>query len=484
MNFAAVAENWGKSKIVRVIDRALSSYFFPIVTSLVVFLCYYFGGEVVSVWYMCLSGAAIMLCCKDVTPIISLFLYTNTFVSVQHSPAYMGAASDYLFQTPQLVPLIIAAVIFIAALLARLIYCIVARKFKLTPIFWGLTAFSVSLILCGLNFTQYTPLNLAYGLGVSVILIGIFVLLCGNMQVSARTFKMIAYYFMIFFAMLFFMLVIAYATYEGLIVDGMVYRSKLDFGWGTYNAMGMLLTICIPVWFYMAGDGKWSWAYLFGGTLNLAACIISMSRQAILMSVLTCIACSIWLIIRSKGKLKIINSCIIVGVIVVTAIACGIAHKQLAVFFESLTTSLATGSGRVGIWDKGIKNFLDRPVFGVGFFDPRAVSGQPGYSGGNLTFCIPRMCHNTIIQMMSACGLVGIVAYLFHRAQTIISFINNPSADRLYLFFTGAAFLLVCLLDNHMFYFTPTLIYISLLALLALSEKGANAQGSDRVTEV
>ena len=55
--------------------------------------------------------------------------------------------------------------------------------------------------------------------------------------------------------------------------------------------------------------------------------------------------------------------------------------------------------------------------------------------------------------------------------QTVISFINNVTAERTLIALTMCVLLLMSLLDNHLFYFITTIQYSILLSLLAVTEK-------------
>lgn len=68
---------------------------------------------------------------------------------------------------------------------------------------------------------------------------------------------------------------------------------------------------------------------------------------------------------------------------------------------------------------------------------------------------------------------MGLVTYLFHRAQTAISLFKNITLERVYLALTGGILLFVSLFDNHMFYLFPTLLYVGLVGLLKASEKSS-----------
>lgn len=471
MGLKAIGEHVENSKITHVLRRALSSYFFPLATACVSVVCYYLGWDIVTIWYMCICGTAIMVCCKDVTPVICIFLFLNILVSVKHCPAYMGAASDYFTRPAVLGQAIVAVAFFAGSMVFRLVTGIVSRRFRLSPFFFGMVALCVAFAFGGLFSTQYTPLNLMYGLALSVTILGIFTFVCGNIQIDEKTFVKLAYYLVTLFAAVAFELLIAYCTYDGLIVDGEVIRSKLFFGWGTYNQMGMLLTLTLPSWFYLASKYKYGTAFLLGALVNVAACCLCFSRQALLMGSVIFAACCVWLLGWDKGKKRIINVSVMACILVIAAIVLGIKHREVAQFFSSMLGNLKTGSGRIAIWKDGLRNFLSKPVFGVGFYKPSSAPGDVGYYGGGIAFSIPVMCHNTIVQIVSTCGLFGLITYVIHRTQTVISLINNITHERVFVAMTMCALLLVSLLDNHIFYFLPTIIYAVLAALLSVTEK-------------
>lgn len=482
MGLKAIGEYVEKNKVTQFLRRALSSYFFPLVTACISIACYYLGWDIVTIWYMCICGTAIMVCCKDVTPVICILLFLNILVSLKHSPAYMGAASDYFIRPAILGQEIVAVAFLVGSVIFRLVTGIINRRFKLTPMFFGMVALCVAFAFSGLFSTRYTPLNLLYGLALSATILGIFTFVCGNIQIDEKTFIRIAYYLVALFGAVALELLIAFFTYDGLITNGQVDRTQLFFGWGTYNQMGMLLTLTIPAWFYLASKHKYGTAFLVGALFNLAMCFLCFSRQAMIMGSVIFAACCVWLLICDKGRKRIINASIMAGILVIGVIILGIKHKAVASFFASLLGSLKTGSGRSTMWKDGLRNFLSKPVFGVGFYNPAAAPGEVGYFGDNLSYSIPRMCHNTIFQIVSACGLCGLITYVIHRTQTVISYINNVTHERTFIALTMAALLLVCLLDNHIFYFLPTIVYAVLLALLSVTEKkSGGAQNTETI---
>lgn len=474
MSFGEVVGRVKSSKVTAFINRALSSYFFPVVTGAVALGCYYLGLDLVTILYMCICGTAIMICCEDVSPVMCVFLFMNVMVSMQHSPL-KTVGSDFYSRPGVLAVAIIGASFFIGAMLFRFVCGIVTHRFKITPVFWGIVAFGVGLTLNGLFYQHYRIMNALYALGVSAIILLVYVMMSGNSRLDEKSCTKIAYYFIALFTVEVLELIIAYATYEGFIVDGHVQdRSLLYFGWGTYNQMGMALTMTVPAWFYLAGRYKYGCAFLIGAIANVAATFVSLSRQAILMSAVLCVICCVWYIIKCKGKMRIINGSIIGAVVLAAVIALCVKHDDVVRFFLSINES--KDSGRIELWKEGYKNFLSKPVFGVGFYDPAAMPEQPGYFGENLSQSVPRMCHNTIFQLMSAGGAVALVTYVIHRVQTAVSLFKNFTHERIAVALITCGMLLTSLLDNHIFGMLPTLIYAALIGLLGASEKKARQE--------
>lgn len=468
-----IGERIENSKVTQFLRRALSSCFFPLVTAVVSVGCYYLGWDIVNIWYLCICGTAIMVCCKDVSPVLCLILFFSLLPSPQHSPNFDGQSSNYLVSPPILAQEIIGVIFFLGTVIFRLVTGIVRGKFKITPLFWGILVLSAAFIINGIFYTRYTAMNLLYGAALSGIIIVFYIFCYCNFGKSEKMFERIAYYFIAVAATVTLELGVCYITNISESANHS-WRYLLKFGWGTYNQAGLMLTMAIPAWFYLAGKHKRGYFFLLGAVANTGMCFLSQSRQAMLMSVVVLLACCVWILVWDKGKKRIIDLIMMGAVIALVIIAAGILHEKVLAFFKSAVdkNSLGTGNGRTTLWKEGWQNFLRKPLFGVGFYDPQAVEKEVGYFvPGDLSHSIPRMCHNTIFELLSACGLVGLMAYVFHRVQTVMSFINNMTAERTLIALTMCVLLLVSLLDNHIFYFITTIQYAILLSMLAITEK-------------
>ena len=261
-------------------------------------------------------------------------------------------------------------------------------------------------------------------------------------------------------------LIVAYLTYDNIIVNGYINRSKIFFGWGMYNTIGMLFCVCIPAWFYLAITSRYSFIYTVFGLGNIIIVFFTMSRQNMLGAAIIGIACIIWLLIERKGKERLINLLIIIAAIIIIGIFIGVNLDTINYYLKGMIDNITEdGGNRVALWQRAWEDFLKAPVFGVGFYYLKDLDA--GFVGLDI---IPKMYHNTGLQMLGACGVVGIVAYLFHRAQTIMSFLKKINQERIYLAVTICGLLFVSLFDNHMFYIFPTIIYVGLIGILKSSE--------------
>lgn len=478
------------NKVKSIAEKVFSSYLFPFVTAAVTVLSTTFGLEPLIIWYICLSGAAISLFCKDVSPVICLFVFMNIIISMQHSPYSRVEWCDptYMTSTAFLIQITLAVALFAGSAVYRIVDCIIKHRFKITPIFIGLCALFVGIVLNGIFSVKYYFMDTVYGLGLGAIILFMFVYISGNVVVNEGTYKHIAVVFIAFCLALAVQLLVAYITL-GVVTDGVIIRGKIQFGWGTYNQFGMLISMCIPAWFYLAAKCRYGLAYLIGVPFNLIIAVLSMSRQAILVAGVLAVLCFIGYLIIVPKRQKLYGSAGILTFAVIAVIVFFAAKDTFLAMFSDLALSFNTGSGRIAIWQDGIKKFMHNPIFGNGFYDLTATKiNTPGYNGEGYGFteAVPFMCHNTFVQLLFACGIVGFIIYIIHRTQTVISLFKNPDHGRFFLMFTICGILLTSLLDNHIFYPLPLFLYTALLAVFAVSEakgQGEKAEGKIKAVQ-
>ncbi len=452
-------------RALQLLRKALSSYYFIAFTAVFTLLCYYVGWDIVIIWYMALCGAAVLLLLKDVTPLITIFLFMNIMISVQHSPTNMGGQipDEYFFQTAIVAQIGVAIGLFAAAGVFRLVMCIKNRTLKITPTFIGLCMFAAAMLLNGITSENYEPMNALYGFFMAFMFLGVFCIVGGNVTVCKDTFLYIAWAFMALTFCLIIELGVAYLTYDNLWVNGGLNREALHFGWGMYNTMGMLFTIAVPSAAYLAYRYRHGYFFTFYMIALTGAAYATMSRQAILCCSVITLICAVLILI--KGRHRLINGIIFICAIVVGGIVAFIFRGIVEEVIDMLLKNFMSGSGRDHLYEIGMDAFNSSPIFGTGFYHD--LDNDPGFIGLSI---MPDMYHNTIVELLAVGGIVAFVTYVIHRAHTIISYIKNPTADRTYIAVTIFALLILSLLDNHIFYILPTLVYSTLAAMLIGSE--------------
>ena len=320
------------SAFVKTANTLLGSKYFPFVTAAFSVLCYYLGWDIVFIYYICITGAFIALFSDDVTPVISLLLFINVLVSLKNTPSVTMGSSDYYFRTEIIVQAGILVGIFILAAVFRLAVTAAQKKFKPTPVFFGLCAFAAVLFLNGIFSREYTPKNLVYGVIMAACFLGIFAAMKDNLKLDSEGYEKIAYAFLALSFLLVIELLIAYATCENLFVDGKINRGELIFGWGVYNTMGMLLVLCIPSIIFLAGKKKYGFVYTLYSFFMFVAIFLSCSRQAMVCGVFIYPFCVLALLLKGKNRLAniiILSAAVLAGIILLA-----VFHNQVFSFFK------------------------------------------------------------------------------------------------------------------------------------------------------
>ena len=102
--------------------------------------------------------------------------------------------------------------------------------------------------------------------------------------------------------------------------------------------------------------------------------------------------------------------------------------------------------------------FTESPVFGAGFSAFMINHGKISAFHG--------MAHNTVIQVISSTGIVGILAFGYHRFETVKLFVRKPSVDKLFMAAAILEFLCMSLFDSIFFYANFTVFYTAILTIV------------------
>ncbi|MDE7182422.1 MAG: O-antigen ligase family protein [Clostridia bacterium] len=456
-----------KSAVLNAVKAVLSSRFFPFLTAAVVISCYYLGWDLVTFYYMAIVGITMVLLLDDISPLFGLFLFMNVMISRKNSPSATVNASHYYSETENVAQIIVLISLFVIAVIYRIVLTGVKRKFKPTPIFYGLCVLAAAFIMNGVAAAGYDLKNIAYGVFMAFFFLVVFTLMKDNVSPSKQTFERIAWAFIALSVLLLIELTVAYAKY-GIVQDGHFDRNKLMFGWGIYNTMGMLIIMCIPSATYLAGKYKYGFPFTVYSFVLFVAAFFTLSRQAMLGAVIISPVSTVILLVKGKNmipNLLITAACLIAGIVVLGLKQDVLLDYIIKTFKALFVNGELHGNGRMEIYRAAVRNFKSAPVFGTGFFVE--IPNAANFVGLSI---IPARYHNTLLQMLGACGGFGIIAYCVHRLQTVICYFKNVTVERTLIALTVFSLLLVSLFDNHMFNLLPTIVYSCLIAVLVKSQ--------------
>lgn len=253
-----------------------------------------------------------------------------------------------------------------------------------------------------------------------------------------------------------------------VIVDGEIQRGRIFSGWGTYNNMGALLTMTIPFVFHLACTQKKGWPYHLCAVAFLIGVLLTCSRGSILAAVLIYVlsyGVVIYKDLHTKSsRLVHIITFAVIGILLL------LFHDELYRLFRVLISQGLDPSNRDEIYIEGLKQFGKHPIFGGTFYPldyaPYDFSDVAAFSA----FFPPRW-HNTVVQLLASCGIVGLLAYGFHRYQTVRLFLVKPTLEKTYVGIFVLALLATSMLDCHFFNIGPTLFYSMALAFAEKTDR-------------
>ena len=244
-----------------------------------------------------------------------------------------------------------------------------------------------------------------------------------------------------------------------VVEKGVIVRDRIFTGWGMHNNIGGMLAMMLPFAFGVFRNRRWLGTVM--GAVFLAGVCLTSSRSSMMAGGVIYVVCVLAQLKTKQGR----SGCLIAlgGIAAVVAILALIFRQELSELFTDILDRGTSLNYRDEIWKEGFKQFKKYPVFGGGFFPigyvPYDFSTVADFSG----FFPPRW-HNTLVQLLASTGLVGVLAYGFHRFQTVWALVKNRTRQNAFI---GAYFLVMvatCLFDCHFFNIGPVLFYAMVLA--------------------
>ena len=400
---------------------------------------------------------------KSIRPIVISLLTYVMQLSVPHSPFY-PSYSDYYY-TGWRLPAFIGIVALTA--LGAVIFIINNRLYKKlsikkTPLLLPLLCLSGAFLLNGAFSGSWGFSDLVFGFANVAVYLFVFLILYYGFteeENSDDLAKYFSYISMLIALVISAELIAHFITADNMFIDGSINKVAVALGWGIWNLVGVSLTVLIPVIFYGMHVNRYPWLYFAVATLAYLMALLTMSRNALIFATLSYVACVIISCFVGKNK-KAFR--------IISLAGAALALVSVIVFWDKIYALLGdyfsrgfSDNGRFALWKEAFKNFLEAPVFGKGFYGLE-VDDLMLTSFGPLA----KQAHNTVFQLLSATGIVGIASYAYYRYSSIKPLLKKPSLKKTMMAMSVAVLLFGSLLDNFIFNIYPMFHYSVALVII------------------
>ena len=335
---------------------------------------------------------------------------------------------------------------------------------KNTPHIIPLVVLSVSFLLNGLFSSSWKIGNLLFSLGHVAVYLLLFLLMYHGFSdddTSEHLSSYFAYISMLISLIITTELIHLFISSDNIFIDGSINKVGVALGWGIWNLVGVSLAVLIPVLFYGMNKNKYPWLYFAVATVTYLASILTMSRNALVFSTLIYGCCVIISCFVGKNK-KVFR--FIVGAMILIVIA------ALIVLWDKIYTVLGdyfsrgfSDNGRFDMWSAAFKNFIESPIFGKGFYGLVVET----YTFGPL----PIMAHNTVLELLSATGIIGLLAYAYYIFDGAKHVLKRPTFMKTMLALSMIVLIAESMLDNFVFNIYPVFYYTVAMAIIVKSNE-------------
>lgn len=470
----AAHQRASESVAVRSINRIINSPLGIVILAACTAVSFAFSLELYLYTAVIIYSIYVTAFCDDFKPLLPLFVFCYVAPSISNNP---GKTEQSLFYGATGIYLICLVVLVLIALILRLSIDkeIGFRRFfsvKRTLLV-SILALGTSYFLSGIGsekYLEYVKSNLFF----AFIQFASIFLLYFVFSVTVKWDKMDLDYFAWAGLMMGVLVAVEVGIIyisEDVIVDGTILRGRIYSGWGCYNNIGAIISMSIPFAFYFACRKQRSSLYLILGCLLTAAVVFSCSRGSMVGAAFAFLVSFVYTFFKAENKKEFrISSLAIFGILSICAI---LFWDQINAMFNKVPSisdindgSISfNDSGRFGIYLSGLEVYLDYPIFGQTFYP----ASFPMYDFSDVeqfsSFFPPRW-HNTVIQMLASCGTVGMLAYSYHRIDTIRLFWKKRTTMNVFIAISILTLLGMSLLDCHFFNVGPVLFYSIALAVM------------------
>ena len=446
------------------LQRFFVGYFYPPLVALAVILGYVTSQPLAFFVVMMLSLSFALTICDSIRPLIMPLFSVVFIVNPEHGNMFTDF-SGYLTTGYNMLIFASTVAVFVICTLSFVFRNVAFRaSIESAPILIPTALFAVVLILNGVFGGSWSVSNLILGvieaatffLLFYLIYFGLleddtegvinYVIFCCALTVVVLSVNVL-YFFM--------------TTPEAFNADGAIMKEKLEFGFGISNSLGFAASAFLPACVFginRAPRISYRIFYFVTAIAAYALVVVSLCRNAFLFStaalVLSFVICSFF----GEGR-RACRVIVVLGVIATCVFLIAYWDDVIRITTEYINRN-TNDSGRFKLWSYAYEVFLKSPIFGEGFFSMEEYTVNDPYD------FMPVMAHNTPLQMLVACGVVGLAVYCIYRIATLLPLFKNLSFTKIML--SAPVFITIAesWLDNFIFYIYMAFPYLVFLAIL------------------
>ena len=434
--FTKLIPSLKENEIIIGLNKALSSVFYIAFVAILLTISSIF--DVGFVFYYILGVTSIILpClfCEDMTAIIPFAVMLNIGINKG-----LASMSDKIVLGPNLPHFIIMLCIVVFFMFGRLVFDLIVekeRRHRFPRLLIGYLMIGIAFMLGGVMSPYHSVNDFAFGLREFLALAGFYFYFYYTIDLVKMKKRYFAY-LLFFFAM---------SVASQILIEAI--RSGLDkpllVGWANRSGLGGTLVASFTACIYLnfKSKGYVSWIYVLFFLFYFTMICLTQCRGAALTGALVTIPCIILLFVYgTKGK-RIMTSILLVlyaiGMFIFANTNKEFFFKCFGRIFNFDFDSINDfSSGRIEIWKTGLSQFQENPIFGVGWYQIPISN-------------FPARYHNTLVQLLAATGIVGVVCYSVHRMETIIHTFRRPRLEKTFAYMSILCILVSSLLDCFTF---------------------------------
>lgn len=410
------------------------------------------GLELIAYTLMALTAVYTCLLGADLLPLMPLFVCCYLAPGAENNP---GRSDATIFSGASGIYLACLAGLILVALTVRLIRdrkTFFSAKPKLLP---GMLALAGAYLLSGIGNPAAFGKNTLFALLQSAAIMLPYWLFTGGVDwknVRRDYFAWVGFGT----GCLLVLEIIGIYCGDRIVVNGIIQRRSIYTGWGMYNNIGGFLAMMIPYAFCLATQYRKGWIGTVAGSVFLVCVVMTCSRSSILGGTAIFGICVLLMLHYARNRRH--NTIALITIAVLSVLTLLLFRGQLTRLFSDLLRRGLDPSSRDEIYREGLKLFAQQPVFGNSFYSPGYQPWGWSTSQAFSNFFPPRW-HNTIVQLLASCGIVGLAAYLFHRLQTLQLFLGRATKENTFIACSVFVLLVCSLFDCHFFNLGPALFY-------------------------